>query len=89
MYNFHMEIARATRNPLLIRIFEIIMDARARVDWNALKQRTETQEERIALTSLNRGILEALKSRDNVAARKRLHELLARWEIEIVGLPPD
>jgi DNA-binding FadR family transcriptional regulator len=41
---FHLEIARATRNPLLVRIFEMIIEARARAVWNKLRYLNDHRE---------------------------------------------
>jgi hypothetical protein len=41
-YAFHLEIARATRNPLLVRIFEMIIEARARAGGTSFAISTTT-----------------------------------------------
>jgi DNA-binding FadR family transcriptional regulator len=76
IHSFHMAIARATRNSLLIRMFEIVIEARARVGWKALRIGDETQEERAALVAGSRRVLAALGERDAAVARRELEIIL-------------
>jgi DNA-binding FadR family transcriptional regulator len=45
-YAFHLELARTTRNPLLVRIFELIIEARAAAGWGRLRSLNDTQDAR-------------------------------------------
>jgi DNA-binding FadR family transcriptional regulator len=76
-YTFHLEIAKATRNPLLIDIFEIIIKARARAGWGRLAALNAKPEQRAAQIARNRQVFEALKQRDAALATTLLRDHLA------------
>jgi DNA-binding FadR family transcriptional regulator len=76
-YEFHLELARATRNPLLVSIFETIVEARARAGWGRLAALNATPAQRAAQIARNRGVLDALRHRDLPAASAALREHLA------------
>ena len=82
-YNFHLEIAKATRNPLLVDIFEMIVAARARAGWGRLAALNAKPEQRAAQIARNMSVLEALRHRDNDAATILLRDHLARMLDEI------
>jgi DNA-binding FadR family transcriptional regulator len=88
-YVFHLEIARATRNPLLVHLFEVIIDARARAGWGKLRALNERPEQRAAQVAKNWRTLGHLRSRDAVAARRSLSEHLAQMVREVTGLHED
>jgi len=67
-YAFHLELAKATRNPLLIDIFELIIESRVRAGWGKLSLLNSTVELRNSQIERNKNILEALKNRDSELA---------------------
>ena len=87
-YAFHLETARATRNPLIIRIFELIIEARERAGWSKLKLLNDTHEAQMHQTAENRAILRALRERDNTLARRLSRDHLARMIADVTGLYP-
>jgi len=84
-YAFHLELARATRNPLLVHLFEAIIEARARAGWGKLRALNEKPEQRRAQTAKNRRTLASLRERDTEAARRSLREHLAQMLREVTG----
>jgi len=78
---FHATIARATNNPLLVRIYQEITIAQTAADWGGLRHRFLTAERRAASRIEHDRILEALRMRDrNEAAEAvgfHLHEIAA------------
>ncbi len=84
-YAFHLQLARATRNPLLVRIFEIIIEARINAGWNKLKHLNDSREAQLAQVASNRRILGALWNRDSALARKLMHEHLWSMISEVAG----
>jgi DNA-binding FadR family transcriptional regulator len=71
-YAFHLEIARSTRNPLLIQIFETVIEARKAAGWGRLLSLNDTVAARQGQVRANRRILDALRERDAELARKLL-----------------
>jgi hypothetical protein len=63
---------RVTRNPLLVHVFELIIEARAAAGWGRLRSLNDTSEARRGQAAANRAILEALKDRDAELARRLL-----------------
>lgn len=84
-YAFHLELARATRNPLLVHLFEVIIEARARAGWGKLRALNEMPEQRAAQIAKNWRTLGSLQDRDTEAARRSLREHLASMLREVTG----
>jgi GntR family uxuAB operon transcriptional repressor len=84
-YAFHLEIARATRNPILVRIFELIIEARARAGWEKLRHLNESRKAREAQIASNYRVLEALRERDTVRARRLMREHLWSMIADVAG----
>lgn len=83
---FHLAIARATHNSLLIRTAELLSAVRNNAAWGRLKQRSGTfdPERRAEVRAEHLGILEALKQRDEDLARERLHGHLVRVRFNLL-----
>ena len=88
-YAFHMELARVTRNPLLIRIFELIIEARAAAGWGRLRSLNDTPEARKSQAESNRRILTALRDRDSETARRLLRAHFGRMVAGLAFQPED
>ena len=85
-YAFHLEIARATRNPLLVNIFELVIEARAKAGWEKLRHLNDSREAQLAQIASNRRVLEALRERDLSRARALIRRHL--WSmISVVAGP--
>lgn len=76
-YNFHLEITKATRNPLLVQLFELIIAARARAGWGRLAALNAKHEQRAAQIGRNRGVVAALRQRDAGLATTLLRDHLS------------
>jgi GntR family hexuronate regulon transcriptional repressor len=72
---FHVAIARATRNNALVAMVENLWDLRYKPASRAMLDRASQVRAR-PLTDDHRGIFEALKARDPVAARSAMREHL-------------
>lgn len=77
---FHHQLARATRNPMIVRIAEELARVRDHVSWGQIKARTLTAERRAAIQRDHYEILHALEARDAARARLaiRVHVLHVR-----------
>jgi len=87
MYSFHLEVAEATRNPLLITVCEIIVAARAKAGWEKLKRMNETRASQKFIVESCRRIVTAFRNRDSQTARRLLREHFSRVVIEVDSLP--
>ena len=88
-YAFHLEIACATRNPLLIRLFETVVEARAAAGWQKLRELNDTDEARRSQVAANRKLLAALRMRDAGAARDQLRLNLWRMIATVAEIAAD
>jgi DNA-binding FadR family transcriptional regulator len=84
-YAFHLEIARATRNPLLVRIFELIIEARAKAGWEKLRQLNDNRDAQLEQIASNRRVLEALRDRDTSRARELMRTHLWSMISSVAG----
>lgn len=84
-YAFHLEIARSTRNPLLVRIFELIIEARAKAGWEKLRHLNDSRKAREAQIASNRRVLDALRKRDTGRARRLMREHLWSMISDVAG----
>lgn len=88
-YNFHHAIARATRNPLLNAMHEMLVAARAKASWATLLPLNDTVELRRKQAGDLRGIYEALRDRDAKRASQISYRSLSDLIHTILTLPPD
>jgi DNA-binding FadR family transcriptional regulator len=93
---FHLEIARATENPILISTQEMIHDLMGQSLWLALMRHTSfsTPGRFQEAMSEHRGILEAIRNKDAQLASIRMKAHLLRVEkimeqAELVSSLPD
>lgn len=68
-YAFHLDVVRATRNPLLVAMYEMLVAARAKAGWGTLIPLNDRKEQRDEQVAANRSIYEALLARDAERAR--------------------
>lgn len=69
-YDFHLEVVRATRNPLLVAMYEMLVAARAKAGWNTLIGLNDREQQRAAQIAANTAIYHALRARDAARARE-------------------
>jgi GntR family transcriptional repressor for pyruvate dehydrogenase complex len=87
-YAFHLEIARATRNPLLVVIYEMLIAARVKAGWGTLIPLNDRQEQRDAQIADNQALLTALRARDAETARRLSFRILSEMISTIAAFPP-
>jgi GntR family transcriptional repressor for pyruvate dehydrogenase complex len=61
---FHLQLARCSRNPLMLRIYQQINTVRAEAQWNQVKRVILTGEKIADYNREHRRIFEALRQRD-------------------------
>lgn len=65
---FHLEIARASRNPLLLNVYREINEVRLHAQWDAMKEQILTPDVIAEYNRQHREIFEAFHTRDAQAA---------------------
>lgn len=86
-YDFHLEVVRATRNPLLVAMYEMLIAARARAGWNTLVGLNDREEQREQQITGNTELYKALSTRDAARARELAHVHLTDMLHVVVSLP--
>ena len=61
---FHLRLAEATHNPLLVEIYHRINHVRAHQQWDSIKNKILTPDQIVAYNGEHRALLAALSSRD-------------------------
>jgi DNA-binding FadR family transcriptional regulator len=82
---FRMEAARATRNPLIIQIYEFIMDSRKDAGWHRLRKVDDSKDSQRLRTQRSRAFLAALRDRNKTLARQLIKMRLSLMVAEVTG----
>lgn len=88
-YDFHREVVRATRNPLLVAIYEMLVAARAQAGWNTLVGLNDREEQREEQIVANTALYDALRARDAARARELSLMHLTEMVQIVVMFPPN
>ncbi len=75
---FHLLIARASANPLLINVYRQINQVRLHAQWNAQKEKILTPDVIDDYNRQHRGIYDAINERDAQAAQNLITEHLEK-----------
>ena len=75
---FHLMIAQASGNPLLLTVYRQINQVRIHAQWDAMKEKILTPDVITGYNRQHRGIFDALNERDAVAALSLITEHLEK-----------
>ncbi len=81
---FHLLIARASANPLLINVYRQINHVRLHAQWDAMKEKILTPDVIAAYNRQHRGIFNALNERDAQGAYALITEHLEKARDDLV-----
>lgn len=82
---FHLCLARSSRNPLLLHVYGEINQVRARGQWDAMKEKILTSRQIAAYNRQHRQIYEALCRRDAQAVAELITEHLEKARQDLIG----
>ncbi len=82
---FHRSLAMATHNELLVKISDLINDARLEPEWGQLKRRSFTAERRLQYIRDHRDIAAAIINRDIEGAQEVMRIHLLRVRTNLLG----
>ncbi|HEY8596663.1 MAG TPA: FCD domain-containing protein [Devosiaceae bacterium] len=78
-YQFQLAVAEATRNPLIVAVYQMLIEAREQLGWHQLQNLSDTAETRHRLVSRTNDFVDALSSRDRrkavEIARQRVRDI--------------
>ena len=76
---FHLLIARASRNPLLVNVYEQINKVRLHAQWDVDEGADpDARRDRASITAQHRGIYQAIDQRDAQRAQALITEHLGK-----------
>jgi DNA-binding FadR family transcriptional regulator len=81
---FHLLIARASANPLLVYVYRQINHVRLHAQWDAMKEKILTPDVVAAYNRQHRGIFNALNERDAQGAYAMITEHLEKARDDLV-----
>jgi GntR family uxuAB operon transcriptional repressor len=84
----HRAILTATRNPLLMRLYDCVEDARHSPIWGDLKRRNSSDERRADYRRDHHAIVAALRARDSAQATSAMQSHLSRIDGHLFGNHP-
>lgn len=86
-FAFNLEVIRATRNPLLVAMYEMLIAARARSGWDKLGFLVNRPEERIQAVRHSREYLAFLRQCDGRGAADQRYRTLSQMIARIMTTP--
>ncbi|MCY4408071.1 MAG: FadR/GntR family transcriptional regulator [Rhodospirillaceae bacterium] len=82
---FHLRLAEATHNPLIVEIYHRINHVRAHQQWDSIKNKILTPEQITAYNAEHRALLAALSRRDADRAVKVLSAHMDRARADLLA----
>lgn len=82
---FHLELARCSRNPLIVRIYQEVNMVRLHAQWDRMKKLILLPEKVASYNRQHRAILDALQRRDGPAAAELISRHLEQARLDLIG----
>jgi DNA-binding FadR family transcriptional regulator len=82
---FHLQLARSARNPLIMHIYQEINDVRAQAQWERMKRVILSPEKIRAYNKQHRAIFDALRTRDVAGAVDQITRHLETARQDLIG----
>jgi len=83
---FHLALAEATGNPLMVWIYSQINEVRCHDQWNEMKQKVLSEESILIYNRQHRALVEAIRRRDIERAMMIVTEHLDKARQDLVGV---
>lgn len=82
---FHLELARCSRNPLIVRMYQQVNMVRLHAQWDRMKTLILSAEKIASYNRQHRSITEALRQRDVAAAVDHITRHLEQARLDLIG----
>jgi DNA-binding FadR family transcriptional regulator len=89
MFALNLDLIRATRNPLLVAMYEMLVAARARAGWDRLTFLVERPEQRAESVTLWREFLDFLQRGEARKAASQRYRALTAMIKTIISFPEE
>jgi DNA-binding FadR family transcriptional regulator len=83
---FHLELARCSRNPLIVRIYQQVNMVRLHAQWDRMKTLVLQPEKIRIYNQQHRQLYEALRQRDAQAASEIMTKHLEQARQDLMGV---
>ena len=83
--SFHLALANATHNPLMVWLYRQINAVRNHKQWNAVKDKVLTAQRIAEYNAQHRAILDAMRARDSEAVVELITRHLGEARRDLVG----
>ncbi len=84
---FHLSLAKASGNPLIVQLYDQINEVRTHSQWRAAREQVLSPEKIRMYNDHHRRILKGLKSRDAALAIDALNDHMALAHADLMGTP--
>jgi DNA-binding FadR family transcriptional regulator len=82
---FHLQLARCSHNPLILRLYQQINTVRSHAQWEQMKQIILTTAKMDLYNQQHRAIVDALRQRDAPGAAEQISRHLETARQDLVG----
>lgn len=82
---FHLDLARCSRNPLIVRMYQQVNMVRLHAQWNRMKQLILSRDKIAAYNTQHRALYEALRHRDVAGAVEQITRHLEQARQDLIG----
>ena len=82
---FHLQIAKSTRNPLMIHLYETVNEVRGHAQWGAMKNLVLSPKQIRKYNAHHRSMLEGIRNRDTAAAIDAVNEHMELARNDLMG----
>lgn len=89
MFALNLDLIRATRNPLLIAMYEVLIAARAKAGWDRLAYLVDRPEQRDHSVLVVRQLIDLLRRREGRSAAALRHSSLSEMIQTIMTFPSE
>ena len=86
---FHLMLAKASGNPLIVRLYSQINEVRTHSQWQAAREQVLSVDKIRQYNQHHRAIIDALRNRDVTAMIDALNEHMALAHQDLMGTPAN
>lgn len=82
---FHLQIARSTRNPLIVHLYQTVNEVRSHDQWRTMKNLILSPEQIAKYNVHHRIMLEGIQSRDAIKAIDAINKHMELARLDLMG----
>ncbi len=86
---FHMQLAKASGNPLIVQLYDQINEVRTHSQWQVARELVLNSNKIREYNRHHHSILQGVKNRDTAATIDALNDHMALAQTDLIGTPSD